>query len=147
MDVEIAERVMGWRWLTGNHWDVSVWQGDQRWFLPPDMTIHDVPNGEWTYYGTTDDGRYTLFAVPRYSTDMGAAWEIVERILSLDGPYGAYKVTFGMEFSQIIDWVVEFVPGRNHPLAREYGGALRTEGLTAPSAICAAALRLIEHLP
>jgi len=147
LDLEIAERVMGWRWLTGNHGDVSSWRGEQRWLLPPDMAIQDVPAGEWDYYAAEEDGRYTLVDVPRYSADMGAAWRVVEHILSDDGPYADYKMSFGMEYSSVIDWVVEFAPRRNHPLAREYGGPLQTSDTTAPRAICAAALRWIESLP
>lgn len=150
LDLVIAERVMGWHWLTGQHWDVTRPEGEQRWLLPPDMGINDVGGGEWNYYvdsAPEPDGRFTLYDVPRYSTNMGAAWEVVEAILDLDGKFGDYKMTFGMEFSQIVDWVVEFVPGRNHRLAREYGdSALRTSGMTAPHAVCLAALRLLDVL-
>lgn len=32
-----------------------------------------------------------------------------------------YKMSFGLEYSNIVDWVADLTPRRNHPQAREYG--------------------------
>jgi hypothetical protein len=32
-----------------------------------------------------------------------------------------YKMSFGLEFSHVVDWVADFTPRRGHPQAREYG--------------------------
>lgn len=31
-----------------------------------------------------------------------------------------YKMSFGLEYSSIVDWVADFTPRRNHPRARDY---------------------------
>ena len=45
-----------------------------------------------------------------------------------------YKMSFGMEFSSVIDWVADFSPRRGHPRARDYpvwqaSGGTREEAL------------------
>ena len=47
-----------------------------------------------------------------------------------------YKMSFGLSYSSIIDWVADFTPRRNHPKAREYGlwqgtGGTREEAILA----------------
>lgn len=32
-----------------------------------------------------------------------------------------YKMSFGLEYSSIVDWVADLTPRRNHPQACEYG--------------------------
>lgn len=145
LDLEIAEKVLGWRWLTGRLAGGSIWNEEQQWLLPADMILADVPKGVWTYYTDTPDGRFTLITVPRSSSDMGAAWQVVERLLAGDSPWARWKLSFGLEYSSVVDWVADFTPRRNHPQARDYE-ALRASAVLAPEAICLAALRTLETL-
>lgn len=78
-----------------------------------------------------------------YSTDIAAAWKIVELLTDVEGPYGKQKWSFGLEYSNIIDWVADFTPLRNHPLARKYH-AYQGQAGTPPLAICRAALLAVE---
>jgi hypothetical protein len=75
-----------------------------------------------------------------YSTDISASWEVVEKVCSDD----YYNWSFGMEYSTVIDWVVDFTPRRNHPKAREYP-AYQATASTAPMAICKAALMVLAN--
>lgn len=103
IDRLIAERVMGWT-------NVS---------------------GVGTRFGTTPEGKVHAI-VPQYSTDMSAAWEVVEklRLLGYQGgidwarPESGYKCAFG----------ASLIP----PHQRQ---SSRTE--TAPLAICLAALKVM----
>lgn len=89
----LAERVAGWRWVEGFHDDVSValpGGGPPRWLLPPHMDIEDVPRGEWTTYkwheDPDDESEYlfyelTVYSVPRYTQDLAAAWQLLDRFI------------------------------------------------------------------
>lgn len=48
------------------------------------------------------------------------------------------KMSFGLEYSSVIDWVAEFVPRRGHPLCRQYNGPWRAAGISPDLAIQAA---------
>ena len=54
------------------------------------------------------------------------------------------KLTFGLEYSSIVDWVAEFVPGRNHSLARQYNGPWREQRTSLEEAVNAAAQKFLE---
>lgn len=75
----------------------------------------------------------------RPSEDIADAWEVIEVMV---GNF-KYKWSFCMEHSTIIDWVVDFTPRKNHPLARKYP-AYQAQAGFAPLAICWAALEAIE---
>lgn len=122
LDAEVAEKVMGWRRIE--------WEG-----------------------GTTPMGRkpenilsLVLDEVPHYSTDIAAAWMVVEHLINPDGPHGPQKWSFGMEYSSVVDWVVDFTPRARHPKAREYP-AFQAQAGTAPKAICQAALACLHSDP
>ncbi|GEM_PF-4347481 len=84
-----------------------------------------------------------VLPVPHYSTNIADAWQVVIRITDRDGTYGDQKWSFGLEFSSIIDWHADFTPRRHHPKARQYGSYVGS-GITAPEAICRAALVAVE---
>lgn len=103
IDRLVAERVMGWT-------NVSV---------------------EGTRFGTTPEGKVHAI-VPQYSTDMSAAWKVVER-LRLLGYQGG------------IDWATESgyeCAFGSSPIPPYEGQSFSTE--TAPLAICLAALKVME---
>jgi hypothetical protein len=111
LDALVAEKVMGWRLIL---WEANI--------LPPDADMpHGIPpvgHGTW---------------VPRYSTNIAAAWQIVDRLLAQD-----YGVTMTMDDPHNI--CVE-VWGGLLGLTEERGATDRS----APLAICRAALATLER--
>jgi len=53
------------------------------------------------------------------------------------------KLSFGLEYSSIVDWVAEFVPRRKHPLARSYNGPWRVQALGMEEAVNLAAEKFL----
>lgn len=45
------------------------------------------------------------------------------------------ELSFGLEYSSVVDWVADLTPRRGHPKAREYGQVWRGKGSTAAEAI------------
>ena len=78
-------------------------------------------------------------------TEIGAAWELLERVLDTFEEFEKYRLTFGMEYSQRIDWTASVVPGSNHPKAREYE-AFWQQGGSAAEAITRAVLFTVSEL-
>lgn len=115
LDALVAEKVLGWEY----HPDNAVFT----WWQAPNDSWHDAP--------------------PPYSTDIAAAWQVVETMVDVDGPYGAYKWSFGMEYSSVIDWVVDFTPRKGHPQARNYP-AFQASSTSPAEAICKAALAAVQ---
>jgi len=110
MDALVAERVMGWtlgrRYANGN----GEWQGH--------------PHG----------GTLTWDQTPRYSTDIRAAWEVVEKMRA-DG-YATIHVSCGADLkgNPVPGWYASFFADKDRP-----GGFAR--GATMAEAICRAALK------
>jgi hypothetical protein len=73
------------------------------------------------------------------------AMQLVDAVLDREGPFGQYKMSFGLEFSDVVDWVADFTPRRNHPHARDYGD-LRASDTTRDGAIRKAFQRFAETL-
>ena len=46
-------------------------------------------------------------------------WDEVDEFL--DKYRDRFKMSFGLQYTSIIDWVADFTPRRGHPNAREYG--------------------------
>jgi len=63
-----------------------------------------------------------------------------------DEIYHPYKPSLSIEYSGVIDWVVEFCPRRNHPHARDYGHFQR-QSVSLSLAICQAACFFVDSLP
>ncbi len=51
-----------------------------------------------------------------------------------------YDLSFGLQYSSIIDWVADITPRRNHPKAREY--PLWQASATSPEAAILGAIKL-----
>lgn len=46
-----------------------------------------------------------------------------------------YKMSMGLEFSSIVDWVAEFVPRRGHNLCRTYNGPWQAQDINRDDAL------------
>jgi hypothetical protein len=110
MDALVAEKVMGYRWLKVN--------GIKALF-PPDLKPSDV---DWF----PEDDPLDLVRWP-YSTDIAAAWEVVEHNHDVSVEHRAMSST---------PWAVTF---QRHMDGTEFTGFADT----APLAICRAALKAV----
>ncbi len=97
IDALVAERVMGWRWhkchtpnLDGKtvYWFVSTERGVPDWWERP--TECEKPE-------RSEQNHIVKFGVERYSTDIAAAWEVVEkmRIAVVPSEDGWYAIVPG----------------------------------------------------
>lgn len=117
LDALVAEKVMGWRYKE------TVYSGGA--VLSPAQWIK--PNG------------WPVDIVPHYSTDISAAWEVVEKMS---------KTHFSeMAMTELEDgtwgWMARFIRVLNEPYTVK---GYRATAKTAPEAICKAALlAVIDH--
>jgi hypothetical protein len=123
LDALIAEKVMGWRidYDSAHHWMECGTSVDDLIFTAPGSIFH---------------GEQRISDVPHYSTDIAAAWLIVEK-LRLDGRYLQMNDTMGAyraQFYTLTDTMT------NHP-AMMLDGAYYQFGDTASHAISLASLR------
>lgn len=61
-----------------------------------------------------------------------------------------YKMSFGLEYSCVIDWVADFTPRRGHPQARDYplwqaGGATFEEAVHRAMEVAREGIRVHEE--
>lgn len=125
LDALVAERVMGYEKRAE-----SEWLGGFAWIS------HD--DGHW--YGVT--------SMPRFSTDISAAWDVVERLQSDALSLGWKRRDFSLERKdRMVDgrWycVTDAVPTDIYP----NGYAVDGVADTAPLAICRAALKACAPTP
>lgn len=127
LDALIAEKVMGWTDVDTNPDDGPMMANGKRGMgLPP-------------YKGPPKNRVYESF--PSYSTDMGDAWRVVEKINLFD-EHALFKCTWETDEN-----------GNNNPniwkVAKRVGGweyqKLVAEAQTPAHAICLAALKAIGH--
>ena len=84
LDALVAEEVMGWRWRAfKSDWDAPKWAKD---IYPPDaveLSWPDEPGApplaELPYRRSAH-----YLDMPHYSSDIAAAWQVVERMRDLD---------------------------------------------------------------
>ena len=113
IDAQIAEKVMGWH-------------------PRPAMTVLGEETFDWFDRGGIDGIRVGQGAnAPAFSTDIAAAWQVVERMREL-------KCNIRLELIAG-DYCVEFV--RYKRLYERFG---QGRAPTAPAAICAAALEALS---
>jgi hypothetical protein len=132
LDALIAERVMGYRWC--------VWPNVESRFL--DLHWDKERAGSTPLPATGDEptSHYALSTVPCYSTDIAAAWQVVEKIAarngdtvvsvthnSRDGERIGGEEKYFCTIEDISDGIEEW----------------EAEGVTAPLAICRAALKAV----
>jgi hypothetical protein len=125
LDRQVAETVMGWRWVTNAHFQ-SGWASNGE-------------DGGICRPGETWGGFWVAPLTPSFSTDYAAAWAVVEAITDRGA---AIDVTHCLP-----GW-----PGEQW-WCRIYGGAIEyptpacersARGATAPHAICLAALAALN---
>lgn len=165
LDALVAERVFDWVWMSRADDSPNSNPYKSAWLFPPDS--RDVDTGERDWFDrpiikrTTKDGRWlgivgpfrpydggmkegACFTLPNYSTDIAAAWEVVEKIKVL--PERGMRKFGGRntpEFVLVWDvdhWYVDFDGQGTVP-------PIHAEGETAPLAICLAALKAVEAKP
>jgi hypothetical protein len=125
LDALVSEKVMGRQWFTFIH---------QSYLLEPQVAEHICFHGSsWTKGKTADwDSESQILTnlrfqrVPDYSTDIAAAWEVVEKL-------GLLK-TSRLTQDNPDEWVVE---------TKEHDPLDIASGETAPLAICRAALKAV----
>lgn len=99
----IAEKIMGWQWVPYTFYDSG--QADQLWLLPNAQSVADLTPGEWTYYEEDAQGqrignRYLPTWIPHYTTDMNAAWEVLQ---AMSTRYSAQSEFVDEPFAQFVD--------------------------------------------
>lgn len=124
MDALVAEKVMGWtRW----EWERGDWDG------PADATIFAQHERSLAVYANGEEEPSFWFAP---STDIAAAWQVVERMRDLGWPWGGAR------------WrVSEWTSPRKAEFSAQFEKLNVTVGAdaeTAPLAICRAALAAVE---
>ena len=138
LDALVAERVMGWEWLeraTGNGNNTrkalfaplsSDWV---RFNFDPAKWSPAKPNTErfadWNQ--CCESRQRSTRGVPRYSTDIAAAWQVVEHLLH------TRNLTFRIQGD---NWFSECISYR-----ARFGGRFFYDANSAPEAICRAALQ------
>lgn len=137
LDALIAEKVMGWVWRRGEHWDITSVPGDrQLHLLESDDEIRQQRPGEFTSIGDwpPQDGRIIWSHMPAYSTDIAAAWLIVEERPQGWSLYTLCDIQQDDEAWQCDLW------RKSKTGEFEYVSAI---GSSAPHAICLAALNAL----
>jgi len=126
LDVIIAEKVMGYRWIDYLWYDGTLkkllWNGN------------DVPNGD--DFGRLNDDAELLIRwdMPNYSSDISAAWKVVEQLrknnltIVMNDTGNQYRMRFLKVNDHIDEWV-------NNP-----NDGFTVWSVTMPEAICKAAL-------
>ena len=103
----------------------------------------DMRSLEWTHYGKNgdvhdfyyllDEDNNPRWSVPRYSTSIAAAWEVVEKLTGDDGDF-SFKL-----HNYDCDWEATYLNG---PRSIQ----IKSIAATAPLAICLAALKAVGHV-
>lgn len=123
LDVLIAEKVMGWYYTKHP--------------CPEKLFPHVKPSPSFfpSYFKWTPEkeekhpGIGNGIACPKYSTDISAAWEVVEKINQRE--------------IQVI--IKNTVDGYNVELKSELNSLCYQDAISAPLAICLAALKVVEN--
>ncbi len=139
LDALIAEKVMGWRWFRFlNKCYLIPPRNTETGFDPAHVLSHwdgegkeGTPDLEWTTLSS-----YPNFRLRHYSTDIAAAWEVVEKVQANGWTFHVDDVGFnnGIEGKWRV-LLTEAETGDKHVFA---------DGDTAPHAICLAALKAMS---
>ena len=130
LDALVAEKVMGWTWCAGPRpFDGMI----MRWLFAPGKEKLSLAKG---------NEPMGSLSMPHYSTDVAAAWEVVERLVD-DGHCP------GLIFDDNGHWALPLEGTQNCPMGpgpQDIATSFFIEAdmwaETAPLAICRAALRL-----
>ena len=126
LDALIAEKLMGWHWVNsppdidGNYEGIPI-------LIPPNLTLNDLEPV------LPKRGPVGHVGIPRFSTDIGSAWQLVERLATMEGPVS-------------IAWGIYGSEGNKASVVTMYGPGPGVVAPTAPLAICRAALLAVERI-
>lgn len=118
LDALIAEKVMGWPPKPAH----AGWQGD---------VVPSLADPKWVQAGP--DRGWEMVFLPNYSTDIAAAWKVVEKMRETPKPF------FSLAWYISGRWGAAFL-GHDDGTDAEMAD-------TAPHAICLAALRAVAKAP
>jgi len=137
LDARVAEKVRGWP-VEG---------------VPLEGVPLVMVNGEICDATPFSDGSYQIVAAPHYSTDISAAWDVVEKVAREQGQDAHFTIVCRAGYSNQVEPKGEWMVGYQFPEA-DYSGRWRWsgvfgwgEGVTAPLAICRAALKAVGYAP
>ncbi len=129
LDAQVAERVMGWKWYGMSPAFAELAGQDHPW-VGRRALREDASNGVWTVEATLDMPVHDDFSTfPRYSTDMAAAWLVVEHLRARKIRLSIYEELDG---------------GGYYAMFIGAGNGVARSADTAPEAICRAALAAME---
>ncbi|MEO2202275.1 hypothetical protein ABGV42_00800 [Paenibacillus pabuli] len=139
INLSVCEKIMGWRWIEGTHYDVDS-NEQSMWLLPSSMGISDVGPGEWTFYDldlpvNQQYSKLTIFAVPGYADVMGRAWEVINWAVS--------KGTYFMD--SFVQNLMTMTETETYGADRDYQAIAELFSKMTPLAICKAALKTLEE--
>jgi len=138
LDALVAERVMG----------CTLWRRDEALQTAKDQKEYEAARRKdefrcecpgLPHHESNDDGESWLKA---YSTDIAAAWEVVDAVKTNDGENGIYDYPRGesVELRYLVAQKIWSVTMRVNG-----GGYVNADADTAPHAICLAALKVVGH--
>lgn len=123
-DALIAERVFGWRWAPDGDGGGTLW----------------MPDGQMAALWYPGDVIVTSSALPHYSTDIAAAWLVVERLRSGDAARSwTFELRDNSEHGGPEEWLARFIR-YDAALDEQRAPESWTCESAAPLAICRAAL-------
>lgn len=136
LDALIAENIFGWTWSQEKHRVADPDGYSIRKLLIP-------PNGEWILraYELEPGMNSVRIPIPPYSTDIAAAWEVVEKLkMTVSAPTAPYADGEYANSSET-EWEVEVTKLGSS----DWSDIVSARALTAPHAICLAALKAVGH--
>lgn len=127
LDALVAEKVMGWYYIDHPY-------PENLWVEPGKRTTFFPPHFKWSMEEEKKmPGISNGISCPDYSTDIQAAWQVVEKLK--ENKDHLTKITIGTILSS---WLVAVeVDDKGYFMAHEH---------SAPHAICLAALKAVGHL-
>lgn len=135
LDALVAERVMGWGWQ-------ASYKSGKRWFAPPEhcgdlgsehpATMKEEPEHPWWL---TAEPTENIWVVPYYSTDISAAWTVLQKFC--DEESANYPQDVLVEWNGFHWFCYVNTEQMLNP-------ELQGKADTAPEAICRAALKAVE---
>lgn len=132
LDAAVAEKIFGYWWADGPKYDCDGPREWERILVPPTTT-----KKQYDYYLFPPRGKIskTYFVNNKFSTDIAAAWEVVERINHHIIEISKREKIRGCVTYRV--WV--FTRSLEYP-DECWDRLVQVEGKTAPEAICKAAL-------
>ena len=136
LDALVAEKIFGWVWIRSlAHYPPPRGREWQRELCPGDKVPKPSEAGDWLpAHGDEPANETTQIwegSIPRYSTDIAAAWQVLEHLKTL-GDYP--EEVLMLSWNPRSDWWVH---------SERYPRSIEVNAETAPLAICLAALAAV----